>query len=77
MVYTYCEEGSTVSKVEEIGKKIQQLSPSELAEFCHWFAEFDAELWDRQIETDAKEGKLDRFGKAALDAHNAGLSVEL
>jgi hypothetical protein len=26
-----------------------------------WFIEFYDELWDRQIESDAKSGKLDRL----------------
>jgi hypothetical protein len=30
-----------------------------LAQFRAWFLEFDARLWDQQIETDLKAGKLD------------------
>ena len=57
-----------MSKVENLEKQIQQLSPEELAEFRRWFAEFDAHLWDRQFEADVKAGKLDalaegRFGR--------------
>jgi hypothetical protein len=29
------------------------------AEFRRWYAEFDADLWDRQVEADPKNGKLD------------------
>ena len=43
-----------MSKIENLEKQIQQLSPEELAEFRRWFAEFDAHLWDRQFETDVK-----------------------
>jgi hypothetical protein len=30
-----------------------------LAQFRAWFLEFDARVWDEQIETDLKAGKLD------------------
>jgi hypothetical protein len=35
------------------------LSAEELAEFRAWYAEFDAEQWDRQSEADVAAGKLD------------------
>ena len=40
---------------------IKSLSPEELAQFREWFAEFDAQVWDHQIEADAAAGKLDRL----------------
>lgn len=63
--------------VEEIEKVVARLSPQELAEFRAWFAEYDAELWDRQIEKDASEGKLDRFADEALEEHRRGETREL
>jgi hypothetical protein len=50
------------------------LSPEELAVFRHWFAEFDAEMWDRQIEADAGAGKLDALAQKGLRDHAAGKS---
>ena len=50
-----------IKKVEETENQVQDLSPEELAAFREWFAKFGAENWDRQIEDDAKAGKLDRL----------------
>jgi hypothetical protein len=66
-----------MKKVEEIENQVQDLSPEELTAFREWFAKFDAENWDRQIETDVKAGKLDRLAKQALRDHEAGHSTEL
>ena len=66
-----------MSKVANLEKQIQQLSPEELAEFRRWYAEFDADLWDRQFESDVKAGKLDALGEKALRAHAAGQSTKL
>jgi len=46
-----------MSKVENIEQEVQRLKPSELAAFRRWFAEFDAQAWDRQIEEDVRKGR--------------------
>ncbi len=61
-----------MSKVNDVERQIQGLSADELAVFRRWFAEFDAEAWDRQIEADAKAGKLDGLAERARQAHTAG-----
>lgn len=66
-----------MSKVENLEKQIRQLSPEELTEFRRWYASFDAELWDRQFESDVKAGKLDALAERALRAHEAGQSTKL
>ena len=66
-----------MSKVENLEKQVQQLSQEELAEFRRWFAEFDAQLWDRQFEADVKAGKLDKLAEKALREHAAGRSTKL
>ena len=66
-----------MSKVESIASQIQELSPEELATLRDWFAEYDAEAWDRQMEADAKAGKLDALAERALRDHLAGRSVKL
>lgn len=66
-----------MSKVENLEREIQQLSPEELAEFRRWFAEFDAQIWDRQFAADVAAGKLDSLAENALRAHAAGESTEL
>jgi hypothetical protein len=47
--------------IDEIEAAILKLSPEELARFREWFDEYCAEVWDKQIETDAKAGRLDKF----------------
>ena len=66
-----------MSTVPEIEKAVRQLSAEELAEFRRWFAEFDAELWDRQIERDATAGKLDALANEALRDLRAGRVKDL
>lgn len=58
-----------MSNVESIEKRIQELSPDELAAFRAWFIEFDAQAWDRQFERDVKAGKLDSSAERALRDH--------
>jgi hypothetical protein len=55
-----------VSTVQEIKEAVRQLPPEDLAAFRAWFAEFDAELWDRQFEEDVAAGRLDQLAEEAL-----------
>jgi hypothetical protein len=48
-----------MTTLETAEKIVAQLSPAELARFRQWFAEFDGDVWDAQIEADAAAGKLD------------------
>jgi hypothetical protein len=66
-----------MSKIDDLERRVQGLSPAELAAFRVWFAEFDASAWDRQFEADVNSGKLDVFGEAARRAHAAGNSSKL
>lgn len=45
--------------VKALEEAVQALPPSALAEFRRWFAEFDSAAWDRQLDADASEGRLD------------------
>jgi hypothetical protein len=60
-----------MSRVESLQQEIRKLSPQELAELRAWFLEYDAELWDRQIEEDARAGRLDHLGKEAFHFYDA------
>lgn len=64
-------------KLEEIEDQVRNLSGSDLVEFRKWYAEFDAQAWDRQIEADVKAGKLDALAEAARKAHREGKSTKL
>jgi len=66
-----------MSKVVELERQIEQLSPAELSEFRRWYAEFDAQVWDRQFEADVMAGKLDTLAEKALRGHAAGESTKL
>ncbi|CAN2040772.1 hypothetical protein GMMP15_2010008 [Candidatus Magnetomoraceae bacterium gMMP-15] len=49
--------------LETIERDIKQLSHKDLAKLRQWFAEFDFDLWDAQIEADAAAGKLDKLAE--------------
>ncbi|MBU6399124.1 MAG: hypothetical protein KGS61_02300 [Verrucomicrobia bacterium] len=61
-----------MSTVQEIKQAIQLLPKSEFWELAEWFDERRADEWDRQIETDAKAGKLDRFAEEAIREYRSG-----
>ena len=44
--------------INEIKRAIAELSPNELVRFRQWFVEFDAKIFDKQIELDAESEKL-------------------
>jgi len=41
-----------MTKVQALESEVQNLTPEELAEFRSWFADYDSEVWDRQIEAE-------------------------
>ena len=55
-----------MSSVKEIEFAVAQLSCEDLGRFRTWFADFDADTWDRQFEADAVAGRLDALGDEAL-----------
>jgi hypothetical protein len=63
--------------LHELENAVAELSTSELAQFRAWFAEYDGEIWDQQIEADVKAGRLDGLANAALKAHREGKTQEL
>ncbi len=65
-----------MSKVKTIEREIEALSSEELAALRKWFSEFDAEAWERQIEEDAKAGKLDSLADVAIKSHQASRSTK-
>jgi hypothetical protein len=66
-----------VSEVEQIEKRIEGLSPEDLARFRAWFLEYDARAWDHEIEADSKAGKLDGLIAEAFADYEAGKAREL
>ncbi len=66
-----------MSKLESIETEVKQLSAEELKRFREWFLEFDADAWDRQLESDIAAGKLDQLAEKAIRDHQAGRTTEL
>lgn len=52
--------------VEELEKAIVKQSSEERGRLLKLLRKMDADEWDRQIEQDAKGGKLDKLGREAL-----------
>jgi hypothetical protein len=63
-----------MSKVDDIERQVRGLSADELDAFRQWFAAFDADVWDRKLEADAKAGELDALAERAREAHASGKS---
>jgi hypothetical protein len=66
-----------MNELEKLEERIKQLPPEELKKFRAWFSEFDARVWDVQIEADSKAGKLDFLVTEALVEHKSGKTREL
>ena len=61
-----------MGSVNEIEEAVRRLTPAELDAFRAWFAEFDGEDWDRQIEDDVAVGRLEALADEALEDLRAG-----
>ena len=66
-----------MSTATEIERAIEQLPPAELARLRAWFAQFDGDRWDRQLEDDVAAGRLDAFGKEAVSDLRNGRCTDL
>lgn len=66
-----------MSSVQEIEQAVVRLSTQDLARFREWFEEYDGKLWDKQFESDAKSGKLDKLANQAIADFRAGKFKEL
>jgi hypothetical protein len=61
-----------MSTVGEIEKAIARLKPQEIHAVADWLQEYREELWDKQIDADAKAGKLDKLMEEAKQDYQAG-----
>jgi hypothetical protein len=66
-----------MTSLQEIETAISQLSPDELTAFRVWFAEFDAEIWDRQFEEDVASGRLNKLADRARQHLREGRCTDL
>jgi hypothetical protein len=66
-----------MSTVQDIEKAVSKLPPEDLTAFRAWFAEFDAEAWDKQFERDVAAGRLDKLADEALNDLREGRCTNL
>ena len=61
-----------MTTVAQISGAVKQLPRKDLAKFRKWFAEYDAERWDREFEADVTAGRLDAVAREVLRDWRAG-----
>jgi hypothetical protein len=66
-----------MNRAELLEQQVQQRSAKEFGQFRDWFLEYEWDAWDRQIECDAKAGKLDAPARKALEDHAVGRTTPL
>lgn len=66
-----------MSTLIEIERAVQSLAGEQLAAFRAWFAEYDADVWDQEIEADVAAGRLDGLADEALADLRAGRCTDL
>jgi hypothetical protein len=55
-----------MSKVEQIEAEIAKLPSQDVREVSRWLQEYEAELWDEEMERDARPGgPLDKLAQQA------------
>lgn len=66
-----------MSTVQEIEDAIRNLSDEQLSELRSWFAEYDARMWNEQLERDVAAGRLDELADEALSDLREGRCTDL
>ena len=61
-----------MSTVQEIESAIARLDPKDVQAVADWLQAYRETLWDRQIEADAKAGRLDKLMEEAKQDYRAG-----
>lgn len=61
----------------ELEQAVSALPHAQLTAFSKWFEEFLADEWDRQIERDILDGKLEAAGQRADADFKAGRCTPL
>jgi hypothetical protein len=62
-----------MNSVEEIEQAAERLAPSDFDRLALWVSARYHDLWKRQMERDAADGKLDFLFNEADDERQAGL----
>ncbi len=59
-----------MTRIERLVEMVRELSPEEFDTFATSVEELRAERWDREIEVDSAEGRLDTLIEGALASHS-------
>ncbi|MCU0858632.1 MAG: hypothetical protein MUC65_09555 [Pontiellaceae bacterium] len=66
-----------MTTVKEIENAVEHLPPDDLNRFRNWFEAFEAASWDRQFETDVRNGRLESLANEALAEYKTGKTSSL
>ncbi len=66
-----------MTRIEQIQAEIEALPKEDFVRLREWFAEKDWLLWDKQIEADIADGKLDFLIEEAITAKSQGKLKDL
>uniref|UniRef100_A0ACD5H2N7 Uncharacterized protein n=1 Tax=Desertifilum tharense IPPAS B-1220 TaxID=1781255 RepID=A0ACD5H2N7_9CYAN len=66
-----------MSNLKEIEAAILSLPSSEFEKLRLWFLDLDYERWDKQIEQDIEDGKLEVFAQEAIAEFEADYCREM
>ncbi len=66
-----------MADITALQEAVLALPDDDYARFRQWFSELDWEKWDRQIEEDSTEGKLDHLITEAFEAKEKATLREL
>lgn len=66
-----------MTTIAEIQQAILNLPKAEYEHSKYWFQELEWEEWDREIEADSRDGKLDFLITEAVDAKAKGTLRDL
>ena len=69
--------GDKMTQIEHIQAEIESLSPEDFVRLRKWFADKDWQSWDKQLEADIAEGKLDFLRSEAMAAKRQGKLQDL
>ena len=65
-----------MSRVEEIERAIEELSPDEFRQVAQRVHDIEAERWDKELDRDAAAGKLEKMGvKIVPDVDKPGFQA--
>lgn len=58
--------------LEQIEAAILELSPDQFHQLLEWFLELDHQRWDKQLEQDIADGKLEALAEEAIADFETG-----